>query len=108
MPIVREAEDYLAAAGRVILPDFVANAGTAGLFGILMSGYVPVEAESLLSAISVRIREVSRYVLSLSRAEGITTREAAELFAWQRIQKQQGFQKPFAACPAAEVGVQTF
>ena len=77
IPVTEEAEKFLFEKGVVIVPDFIASAGAAGGLGIVLTGQVPLDPEKILAEIGKRLRETTRRVLSLSKAENIQPREVA-------------------------------
>ena len=77
IPVTEEAEKYLFEKGVAIVPDFIANAGAAGGLGIVLTGQVPLDPPKILDEIGQRIKDATRKVLSMSRAEKIQPRQAA-------------------------------
>ena len=86
-PVTEEAERYFYQHGIVNVPDFVANAGSAGGFGMLLTGQVPLDPPKILEALSSRLRETTREVLSLSKGKGISPRFAAIGLAEERLRE---------------------
>ena len=77
IPVTEEAERLLFERGVAIVPDFIASAGAAGGLGIVLTGQVPPDPEAILAEIGKRLRETTREVLSLSKAQNIQPREVA-------------------------------
>lgn len=84
-PVTEEAERYFYQHGIANVPDFIANAGSAGGFGMLLTGQVPLDPDTILEALASRLRETTREVLSLSREKGISPRSAAIRLAEERL-----------------------
>ena len=60
------------------MPDFVANAGAAGLYGLLVLGDVNIEdANAIFTDLSAQVRTVAYETLKRSREVNCTPREAA-------------------------------
>ncbi len=49
--------------GIIVIPDAIANAGSAGLYGLLVSGHVPIEKDAILNFLSKQVRGMTRKVL---------------------------------------------
>lgn len=75
IPTTPRAEEILAEKGTPIIPDFIANAGAASGFGLVLTGQCPVE--KVFEEFSKRIRDGVRYCVEESRKAKITTRQAA-------------------------------
>jgi glutamate dehydrogenase (NAD(P)+) len=75
IPITPAAQGVLTAKGTPIIPDFIANAGAAAGFGLVLTGQCPVE--KVFEEFSKRIRDGVRYSVLESKKSGITTRQAA-------------------------------
>lgn len=88
-PVTEEAERYFYQHGIANVPDFIANAGTAGGFGMLLTGQVPLDLGKILEALASRLRETTREVLSLSKQEGIPARFAAIRLAEERLKEME-------------------
>ena len=58
-----------------IIPDFIANAGAAAGFGLILTGECKIK--DVFGEFSKRIRNGVRYCIEESEKSGITTREAA-------------------------------
>jgi glutamate dehydrogenase/leucine dehydrogenase len=81
MPTTEEAERELFKRAVVVIPDFIANAGAACGFGMLLTLQVPPEPARVLGELSKRLREVTRNVLKGSFEQGRTPRQVAEELA---------------------------
>jgi len=75
IPITPKAQETLTKKGTPIIPDFIANAGAAAGFGLVLTGQCPVE--KVFEEFSKRIRDGVRYCVEESRKAKITTRQAA-------------------------------
>lgn len=75
IPITPKAQEVLTRKGTPIIPDFIANAGAAAGFGLVLTGQCPVE--KVFEEFSKRIRDGVRYTVEESRKNKITTRQAA-------------------------------
>jgi len=81
IPIAVDLEEELQKAGVMIIPDFVANAGAAGGFGLFWAGEVPLGSDEVFPAIGKRIREATIRCLKLSKETHIGMRKAAKQIA---------------------------
>ncbi len=77
IPVTEAAEKYLFEKGVAIVPDFIASAGAAGGLGIILTGQVPLDPIKILAEIGKRLKETTRRVLSMSKAEKVQPREVA-------------------------------
>ena len=75
IPITPGAQEVLTKKGTPIIPDFIANAGAAAGFGLVLTGQCPVE--KVFEEFSRRIRDGVRYSVLESKKNAITTRQAA-------------------------------
>jgi len=75
IPITPGAQEVLTRKGTPIIPDFIANAGAAAGFGLVLTGQCPVE--KVFEEFSRRIRDGVRYAVLESKKSSITTRQAA-------------------------------
>ncbi len=75
IPITPKAQETLTKKGTPIIPDFIANAGAAAGFGLVLTGQCPVE--KVFEEFSKRIRSGVRYCIEESQRSKITTRQAA-------------------------------
>lgn len=80
-----EIEEKLFAMGKVVVPDFIANAGTAALYNTLMKEEGPVSVASLRKSIETQIGAATDEALCKSTAEKISPRVAAEIIAAEKI-----------------------
>lgn len=80
-----EIEEKLFAMGKVVVPDFIANAGTAALYNTLMKEEGPVSVGSLRKSIETQIGNAADAALRKSVAENISPRVAAESIAAEKI-----------------------
>lgn len=81
LPLTPGAERRLFQRGVTAIPDFLANAGAAGGFGMLLTAQVPPDPRRVLRELKRRLRAVTREVLAQSRQRGYPPREAAEALA---------------------------
>jgi glutamate dehydrogenase (NAD(P)+) len=81
-----QIEERLFAAGRVVVPDFIANAGTAVLYHTLIKGDGPVTVPALLQSLEAHIGRATDEALQKSRREKISPRSAAVAIAEEKIQ----------------------
>ncbi len=88
-PVTEEAERYFYQHGIANVPDFVANAGSAGGFGMLLTGQVPLDPGKILEVLASRLRETTREVLFLSKEEEISPRFAAIRLAEERLREAE-------------------
>src|SRR2546422_11079565 len=80
-PVTPEAEAQLEDRGVTILPDFVANAAAAFLFGGLLEKRLEPTLDSIFTVTSRQLRSTSRELLERARGEGASTRRPAEELA---------------------------
>jgi glutamate dehydrogenase (NAD(P)+) len=80
--VTREAETALQAAGALVVPDFVANAG-----GILASHFWPLELPSsaLEALLERRYRAIVRGLLARATRDGVAPAELARRLAGERL-----------------------
>jgi glutamate dehydrogenase (NAD(P)+) len=62
-PFTGEQEDRLYTRGITVIPDAIANCGSAGLYGLLVSGKVKLETGAMLNALSDAAKRMTRRVL---------------------------------------------
>jgi glutamate dehydrogenase (NAD(P)+) len=84
IPITPGAQEVLTKKGTPIIPDFIANAGAAAGFGLVLTGQCPVE--KVFEEFSKRIRDGVRYTIEESRKKKITTRQAAVSLANKNLE----------------------
>lgn len=80
-----DLEEKLFGLGKVVVPDFIANAGTAALYNSLMKEEGPVSVASLRKSIEAQIGQATDEALQKSLAEKISPRVAAETIAAEKI-----------------------
>ncbi len=80
-----ELEERFFEQGTLVIPDFIANSGTAILYHELIQGEAALDLEELLGRIGKRVQNAVREALSLSRSEEISPRLAAERIAREKI-----------------------
>ncbi len=80
-----ELEEKLFGLGKVVVPDFIANAGTAALYNTLMKEEGPVSVVGLRKSIETQIGAATDEALQKSIAEKISPRVAAEIIAAEKI-----------------------
>jgi glutamate dehydrogenase (NAD(P)+) len=78
IPTTVGAEQRLTARGVVVVPDFIANAGTNGWFWWTILGTLEPSVDDALAMVSNRIRSSVRAALSAARDEGSTPRAVAQ------------------------------
>lgn len=81
MPLTRGVADVLSARGVCIIPDYIANAGAATVFGLLITGQAAIS--NVLEESCCRIRQAVRELLEYSRSKGCSTYVAAKALARQ-------------------------
>jgi len=84
-PVTPEAEAQLEDRGIAILPDFVANAAAAFLFGGLLEKRLEPTLDSIFTVTSRQLRSTTRELLERARGEGVSNRRAAEEIAELRL-----------------------
>jgi glutamate dehydrogenase (NAD(P)+) len=84
-PVSPEAEAQLEDRGVTILPDFVANAAAAFLFGGLLEKRLEPTLDSIFTVTSRQLRSTTRELLERARGEGVSNRRAAEEIAEMRL-----------------------
>ncbi|HVD02002.1 MAG TPA: hypothetical protein VNG93_12780 [Candidatus Dormibacteraeota bacterium] len=77
IPTTTAAERLLVDRGALVIPDFIANAGTNGWAWWVLLGRVGPGAEAAFAKISQTMRRTVAAMLALAAQEGITPREAA-------------------------------
>ncbi|MDZ7265968.1 MAG: hypothetical protein ONB48_01370 [candidate division KSB1 bacterium] len=80
-----DLEERLFELGKVVVPDFIANAGTAALYHTLIRGEGPVILSEVLASIAEQIGQATDEALQKARAEKISPRRAAEIIATEKI-----------------------
>jgi glutamate dehydrogenase (NAD(P)+) len=77
IPTTAEAERRLRTAGVLVIPDFIANAGTNGWAWWVLLGMVESGADAAFAKIAETMRRTVGAMLALAEKEGISPREAA-------------------------------
>jgi len=90
-----EDDNRLQAAGILYAPDYVVNAGGVINIAEEQGGYDHARAEEKIA----RIHDTTLQILDLADRDGITTAEAADRFAEQRIEAARRAGRPRAAQP---------
>ena len=88
LPASPVALDVLAERGITVVPDFIANAGgvVAAAFAMeARTSVFPVEADTVLTAVSKRLRSNTAQVLLASDLDHSTPHQAARLLAQKRV-----------------------
>ncbi len=80
-----EIEELLFESGKVVVPDFIANAGTAALYNTLIKDSGPVSVVALRQSIEDQIGRATEEALKKSALEKVSPRAAAELIAAEKI-----------------------
>lgn len=80
-----ELEERFFEMGKLVIPDFIANAGTAILYHELIQGETELGLEQLLARINARVQDAVREALALSKQQAISPRQAAEQIAREKI-----------------------
>jgi glutamate dehydrogenase/leucine dehydrogenase len=88
IPASREAEEKLHAAGVVVVPDFVANAGGVICAAVEYAGGTPPQA---FATIEDKIRTNTRLVLDGMADSGEPPRRVAERLAEQRVEEAMSY-----------------
>lgn len=81
----REVEEKLFQSGKTVVPDFIANAGTAALYNSLMNEDGAISVPRLRQSIEDQISRATAEALEKSRREKVSPRRAAELIAAEKI-----------------------
>jgi len=85
IPVTEVAEKYLFDHNIAVVPDFIANVGTAGGFGLLLTNQVPLESEAVFTELGKRMRKSTRDILTLSQQDQILPRDVAVQLAEQKL-----------------------
>ena len=80
-----QLEEKLFALGKVVVPDFIANAGTAALYNTLLKEEGLVSVAGLRKRIEAQIGAATDEALQKSAVEKISPRVAAEIIAAEKI-----------------------
>lgn len=87
IPVTPEAERQLHRMGVAVVPDFIANAGAACGFGLLLSGQVRFDPPEVLEEIGRRIRSATAKVVEADKKGSLLPRKAAEKLAETELAK---------------------
>ncbi len=87
IPVTLDAERQLHRMGVVAVPDFIANAGAACGFGLLLSGQISLDAEEVLREIGKRIKGTTANVIAGGRDLNLLPRKAAENLAETELKR---------------------
>lgn len=87
IPVTEEAERILYHMGVAIVPDFIANAGGACGFGLLLTGQVGYDVEEIFREVGNRIRSATAHVMEAGQANNIFPRKAAEDLAEAELKR---------------------
>ena len=90
IPATSEAELFLHAAGIIVVPDFIANAGGVICAAVEYAGGTGVQA---FAAIDDRVRRNVRGVLEVSAQTGRSPREVAERMATDRVTEAMSYRR---------------
>lgn len=85
IPCTEDAERSLAARGIPVVPDFIANAGAACGFGLLLTGQVDLDPAQIYDEVARRIRRATRAVLERWQRDGTPPRDAARALAERKL-----------------------
>ena len=85
IPTTEGASRRLAERGNLVIPDFVANAGTNAWFWWLLLGEIEPTIEAAFARISTTMRNTVGTVLERARERGLLPREAAEELALRQL-----------------------
>ena len=85
IPVTEEAERILHRMGISVVPDFIANAGGACGFGLLLSGQIGFDPQDVLKEIGKRIRTATTNVIETARERDVFPRRAAENLAEKEL-----------------------
>ena len=88
-PLAPGAETQLEERGTTILPDFVANAAAAFLFGGLLEKRLEPNLDSIFGVTSRQLRSTTGELLERARREGVSNRRAAEEIAEDRLRARR-------------------
>jgi len=89
IPVAHSAEDKLWERGVAVVPDFVANAGTAGGLTVFLAGQAPLQPAVIYQVIGDRIADATKRTLNAAKSSGITPRKAAEAEAKKYLEEHK-------------------
>ncbi len=78
IPVTEEAERILHRMGITVVPDFIAGAGGACGFGLLLTGQAPFDVQDIFREVGIRIRRATAHVIDTGRARNVFPRRVAE------------------------------
>lgn len=81
-PFSEEEEEYFHKRGLTVIPDAIANCGSAGLYGVLVAGRVPPTREAILEFMQEKVRTMTQRILE---RRTIPPRQALEEIARNQI-----------------------
>lgn len=77
IPVTKEAEQKLFEKNIYCIPDFIVNAGGAGLFGAILYKEIVPNVDDILHFIKAQLEETVKKVMEHAKINNITPREAA-------------------------------
>lgn len=78
IPVTEEAEKQLFDRQILVIPDFIANSGGAGLFVSVLGGGVKGEAEAIFAFLKKEMEKTIEHILQVSQEQNIVPRQAAK------------------------------
>ncbi len=87
LPCTEEAEVALGARGVAVVPDFIANAGAACGYGLLLTAQVDLDPPQIFAESAARIRRATRTVLEAWQRDGTPPRRTAEALAEKALRE---------------------
>lgn len=84
-PFTESQEEELYRRGISVVPDAIANAGNAGLFGLLVSGHIALSKEAILGFLSEQVKSMTRKVMKRSTFPRTALKQAAHAQIQKRI-----------------------
>lgn len=87
IPVTINAERQLHRMGVAVVPDFIANAGAACGFGLLLTGQVEFDPQEILKEVGKRIRSATANVIEAGHERKLLPRKAAENLAETELTK---------------------
>jgi glutamate dehydrogenase (NAD(P)+) len=97
IPVTIDAEKSLWKRGVVVVPDFVANSGTAGGLTVFLAGQAPLHPQTIYQVVGDRIADATTRVIKKAKESGTHPREIAEKEAdkyLETVKDLSGFQVP--------------
>lgn len=77
LPVTKEAEEILYQRGVLVIPDFIANSGGAGLFVSVLNGNVEGTPEKIFQFLKDRLSKTAEVILTIAKEKEISPRAAA-------------------------------